>query len=81
MNDRTSWLNERRKGIGGSDIGAILGLSPYRTPVDVWMISEMLLHELAVTGSITEAFDRVMGNGAYDKLASDLYDALREASA
>ncbi len=37
MNDRTSWLNERRKGIGGSDIGAILGLSPYRTPVDVWM--------------------------------------------
>ena len=44
-------------------------------------ISEMLLHELAVTGSITEAFDRVMGNGAYDKLASDLYDALREASA
>lgn len=23
-------------GIGGSDIGAILGLSPYRGPVDVW---------------------------------------------
>ncbi len=24
-------------GIGGSDIGAILGVSPYRGPVDVWL--------------------------------------------
>ena len=27
---------ERLTGLGGSDVGAILGLSPYRTPVDVW---------------------------------------------
>ena len=27
----------RAKSLGGSDIGAILGLSPYRTPIDVWM--------------------------------------------
>lgn len=27
---------ERMEGLGGSDIGAILGLSKYRTPVDVW---------------------------------------------
>lgn len=27
---------ERRQGIGGSDIGAILGLSKYRTPLQVW---------------------------------------------
>jgi hypothetical protein len=40
-------------------------------------ISEMILHELAVTGSISQAFDRVFGEGSYDKLASDVYHALR----
>lgn len=28
---------DRAAGIGGSDIAAILGLSPYRTPFDVWL--------------------------------------------
>lgn len=28
---------ERRKGIGGSDVAVILGLSPYKTPLDLWM--------------------------------------------
>lgn len=42
-------------------------------------ISEMILAELAATGSVSQAFDRVLGEGAYDKLASDLYDALRQA--
>lgn len=36
MNAREEWLQQHRTGLGGSDIGAILGLSPYRTPVDVW---------------------------------------------
>lgn len=27
----------RRKGIGASELAAILGLDPYRTPLDVWM--------------------------------------------
>jgi putative phage-type endonuclease len=31
------WLALRRQGIGGSDIGAILGLNQYRTPLTVWM--------------------------------------------
>jgi putative phage-type endonuclease len=30
-------LETRRHGIGGSDIGAICGLSPYKTPVDVYL--------------------------------------------
>lgn len=34
---RGEWLAERRKGIGGSDIAAILGLSTYRTPLQVWL--------------------------------------------
>lgn len=32
----TSFHEERRGGLGGSDMGAILGLSPYRTPFQVW---------------------------------------------
>lgn len=31
------WLEERRKGIGGSDIPAILGLDRFRTPHDVYL--------------------------------------------
>ncbi len=30
------WLAERRKGIGGSDVAAVLGLSPWRTPLQVF---------------------------------------------
>ena len=40
-------------------------------------ISELILKELAATGSIKQAFDRVIGEGAYDKLASEIYHALR----
>jgi putative phage-type endonuclease len=34
---RSAWLELRRGGIGGSDAAAILGISPYRTPADVWL--------------------------------------------
>lgn len=33
---REDWLLERRRSIGGSDAGAILGLNPYRSPYMVW---------------------------------------------
>jgi putative phage-type endonuclease len=36
MMDRTAWLQARKAGIGGSDISAVLGLSKWRTPLDVW---------------------------------------------
>lgn len=35
--DDAEWLDVRRKGIGGSDVAAILGVSPWRTPLDVWL--------------------------------------------
>ena len=35
-NDRAAWLAARRTGIGGSDVAAILGLSPWATPIMVW---------------------------------------------
>lgn len=32
----TEWLQARTSGIGGSEIGALLGISPYSTPFDVY---------------------------------------------
>ena len=34
---RDEWLFFRTKGIGGSDVGAILGISPYKQPLRVYM--------------------------------------------
>lgn len=33
---REDWLEERRKSLGGSDMGAVLGLNRYRSPYTVW---------------------------------------------
>lgn len=35
--DRTQWLEERRKGIGASDSAAALGLSRWRTPLQLYL--------------------------------------------
>lgn len=32
----TDWLDERRKSLGGSDMGAVLGLNRFRSPYSVW---------------------------------------------
>lgn len=34
--DREAWLRERRKSIGGSDAGTILGLNAYTSPYALW---------------------------------------------
>lgn len=36
MNAHAQWLEDRRKGIGGSDVAAVLGLSKWKTPYQVW---------------------------------------------
>jgi len=36
MTDREKWLMSRRKGIGGSDAAAILGISPYKSNIQLW---------------------------------------------
>lgn len=33
---REEWLEERKKGIGGSDAATILGLNPYKTNMQLW---------------------------------------------
>lgn len=35
--DRASWLAARGKGIGGSDVAAILGISPWNAPLSLWL--------------------------------------------
>jgi len=34
--DREEWLAERKTGIGGSDAAAVLGVSPYKSALDLW---------------------------------------------
>lgn len=34
--DRAEWLQWRRSGIGASDVGAIMGLSPFASPWSIW---------------------------------------------
>ena len=40
---REDWLAERRKSLGGSDVGAILGLNRWRSPYSVWADKRGLL--------------------------------------
>jgi len=35
---REDWLSVRKTGIGGSDAAAAVGLSPYMSPLELWMI-------------------------------------------
>jgi putative phage-type endonuclease len=35
--DKLNWLKERQKGIGGSDVGAILGLNKYKSAFQVYL--------------------------------------------
>lgn len=34
---RQRWLEERRRGIGGSDAAAVMGLSPWASPLSLWV--------------------------------------------
>jgi putative phage-type endonuclease len=35
--NRAAWLAWRREGLGGSDVAAVLGVSPWSTPLQVWL--------------------------------------------
>lgn len=36
VSSRAEWLELRRKGLGGSDVAGVLGLSPWSSPMSVW---------------------------------------------
>lgn len=46
---RENWLRERKTYVGGSDIGSIVGVNPYRSCLDVYLekVSEGLIEESA----------------------------------
>lgn len=68
--DREAWLEQRRKGIGASDAAAVMGLDPYRSPLDVWLSKvhpemlpepeneELLQFGLDVEPAIAGAYER-----------------------
>lgn len=70
--DRDEWLEARRKGIGGSDAAAILGLDPWRTPLAVYLDKRGELpdddSEAAEWGRRLEAF---VADGAVDRINHD----------
>lgn len=37
MNNKQEWLKTRKKGIGGSDAGIILGVNPWKTEHQLWL--------------------------------------------
>ena len=54
---REEWLAWRKKGIGGSDAGAICGLNPYATPYTVWADKTGRLPEKEDTESMRQGRD------------------------
>lgn len=68
---RALWLDERRKGIGGTDAAAILGFSHYATEHDVWLAKRGLGPEKRDTeamwwgreleGLVARRYSEVMG--------------------
>lgn len=71
--ERTDFLRARQNGIGGSDIGAILGVSPFKTAVDVYLAktdpepaekqNELFYWGHALEAPIAERFVRDNGVG------------------
>lgn len=35
--EKKEWLEWRRQGVGGSDAAAVMGISPYKTPYQLWL--------------------------------------------
>ena len=50
--DRSEFLARRRSGIGGSDIAAIIGISPWRTPRDIYLDKKGLVEQQEETDAM-----------------------------
>ena len=69
---REDWLAERRKSVGGSEIGAIMGLNKYQSAVSVWanklgIVPDAEPNEAMIQGTdlevyVAERFTRLTGN-------------------
>lgn len=57
--ERLEWLRARQRGVGGSDVAAIIGASKYKTPVDIYIekttdVAESAASEAAYWGTVLE---------------------------
>ena len=50
--DRAEFIARRRSGIGGSDIAAIIGISPWRTPRDIYLDKKGLVEQQEETDAM-----------------------------
>jgi putative phage-type endonuclease len=76
--DRREWLQKRRNGLGGSDAAAVLGLSPWKSPLALWsektgLVSEPNLDELeyiewgqVLEEPIAKKYEKVTGRRLFD---------------
>lgn len=68
---REDWLAERRRSVGGSEVGAIMGLNRYQSPVSVWanklgIVPDAEPNEAMIQGTdleeyVAERFTRLTG--------------------
>ena len=52
MSKPEGWFEARRAGLGGSDIAAVLGLSKWQSPMDVWAAKRGLSEEVVETNAM-----------------------------
>ncbi len=59
---------QRKNGLGATDCAAVMGLSPYRTPYELWMIKTGRMEETAILGE-----DRLRLRHAHEETISQEY--------
>ena len=60
--DRQEWLNVRKQGIGSSDAAAAVGLNPYQSQLELWMIKTGREASLSKVDSDDESSPMYWGN-------------------
>lgn len=66
-----AWRAERRKGVGGSDVAAIMGMSPYKSPYEVWAEKTGVVEPADLSG-----VERVMWGNVLEPVVGDHYREL-----
>lgn len=59
----TNWLRARQQGIGGSDVAAIVGVSPYAGPFDVYVSKVEPIEETQDSGNAMMRMGRLLEDG------------------
>ncbi len=68
--ERQKWLEWRRGGIGGSEVAALLGLSPWKTPYQVWE------EKLGLAKEVEETEAMKWGNRNEKHIIDDMLECL-----